>query len=244
MANASHKIGYVGAYTYAEVISGLTSYYLGVKSIVEDVTMDVTFTGEWYEETKERNAAAALIEGGCSIISQHADSWGAPTTCETAGVPNITYNGSTESRCENTYVISSKINWEPYFEYALGQVKEKKAIVNDWCEGLGSTLSNGAVSMGEPGKKGAVEGTKAKLEEVAANLRNGSLKVFDCSKFTVKGEHLTTYMADVDADDAYTKDTEAIKTVNGVTYFAESEFRSAPYFDIQIDGINFLNSAF
>ena len=125
-AGTSHKLGYVGAFTYAEVISGFTSYYLGVKSVVEDVTMDVKFTGSWYDETAERNAAETLIQGGCSIISQHADSWGAPTACETANVPNITYNGSTEERCPNTYVISSKIDWSVYFEYALGQIKENK----------------------------------------------------------------------------------------------------------------------
>ena len=243
-AGTSHKLGYVGAFTYAEVISGFTSYYLGVKSVVEDVTMDVKFTGSWYDETAERNAAETLIQGGCSVISQHADSWGAPTACETANVPNITYNGSTEKECPNTYVISSKIDWEPYFEYAFQQIIDKKAIDNDYCKGLGTALDNGSVALGEPGKLGAAEGTKAKLEEVAKKLRDGSLKVFDCSKFTVNGEHLTSYMADVDQDAAFTKDTEVIKTAGDVTYFAESEFRSAPYFDIQIDGINFLNTAF
>jgi basic membrane protein A len=244
MGNVSHKIGYIGAYTYAEVISGLTSYYLGVKSIVSDVTMDVQFTGQWYDETGEKTAAELLIGEGCTIISQHADSMGAPKACESAKVPNITYNGSTEKECPNTYVISSKIDWEPYFEYAFQQIIDKKAIDNDYCKGLGTALNNGSVALGEPGKLGAAEGTKAKLEEVAKKLRDGSLKVFDCSKFTVNGEHLTSYMADVDQDAAFTKDTEVIKTAGDVTYFAESEFRSAPYFDIQIDGINFLNTAF
>ena len=169
---------------------------------------------------------------------------GAPKACESAKVPNITYNGSTEKECPNTYVISSKIDWEPYFEYAFQQIIDKKAIDNDYCKGLGTALDNGSVALGEPGKLGAAEGTKAKLEEVAKKLRDGSLKVFDCSKFTVNGEHLTSYMADVDQDEAFTKDTEVIKTAGDVTYFAESEFRSAPYFDIQIDGINFLNTAF
>ena len=243
-AGTSHKLGYVGAFTYAEVISGFTSYYLGVKSVVEDVTMDVKFTGSWYDETAERNAAETLIQGGCSIISQHADSWGAPTACETANVPNITYNGSTEERCPNTYVISSKIDWSVYFEYALGQIKENKKIDTDWSAGLGSALDNGAVALGKPGKKGAAEGTEAELNKVAAKLRDGSLKVFDCSKFTVNGQHLTSYMADVDFDEKFTPDTEAIKKSGDTYYFAESEFRSAPYFNIQIDGINYLNTAF
>lgn len=237
-ASTSKKIGYVGAYKYAEVKSGFTSYYLGVKSIVSDVTMSVKYTNSWYDETGEKNAALALINDGCSIISQHADSWGAPTACEDKGVPNVTYNGSTESKCPNTYLISSKVNWEPYFEYAIGQVKESKTIDTDWCQGIGSDFTSGSVALTEPGAKAAVTGTKAKLEEVAKKLKDGSLKVFDCSTFTVKGEHLTTYKADVDTDAKYEKDTEVIKTENGVTYFAESEFRSAPYFDIDIDGIS------
>ncbi len=237
-ASTSKKIGYVGAYPYAEVKSGFTSYYLGVKSIVEDVTMSVKYTNSWYDETAEKNAAYALINDGCSIISQHADSWGAPTACEDKKVPNVTYNGSTESKCPETYLISSKVNWEPYFEYAIGQVKDSKAIDTDWCQGLGDDFTSGAVALADPGAKAAVSGTKAKLEEVAAKLKDGSLKVFDCSTFTVNGEHLTSYMADVNTDANYTKDTQVIKTENGVTYFAESEFRSAPYFDIDIDGIS------
>lgn len=237
-ASTSKKIGYVGAYPYAEVKSGFTSYYLGVKSIVEDVTMSVKYTNSWYDETAEKNAAYALINDGCSIISQHADSWGAPTACEDKKVPNVTYNGSTESKCPETYLISSKVNWEPYFEYAIGQVKDSKAIDTDWCQGLGDDFTSGAVALADPGAKAAVSGTKAKLEEVAAKLKDGSLKVFDCSTFTVKGEHLTSYLADVNTDANYEKDTQVIKTENGVTYFAESEFRSAPYFDIDIDGIS------
>lgn len=252
----SKKIGYIGAYTYAEVISGYTSYYLGVRSIVSDAKMDVTFTGSWYDEAAEKSAAETLISNGCSIISQHADSWGAPTACETANVPNISYNGSTESRCPNTFVISSKINWEPYFRYCFQQVKAGKSIDTDWTGELGNTLYDGSVALSEAGKKGAVSGTEAKLNEVAGKLRDGSLKVFDTSSFTVSGKavkdsmkvdaqgHLTSYKADVNFDEAYTPDTEVIETKNGKTYFAESEKRSAPYFDIQIDGITLLNSKF
>ena len=252
----SKKIGYIGAYTYAEVISGYTSYYLGVRSIVSDAKMDVTFTGSWYDEAAEKSAAETLISNGCSIISQHADSWGAPTACETANVPNISYNGSTESRCPNTFVISSKINWEPYFRYCFQQIKEGKSIDTDWTGELGNTLYDGSVALSETGKKGAVSGTEAKLNEVAGKLRDGSLKVFDTSSFTVSGKavkdsmkvdaqgHLTSYKADVNFDEAYTPDTEVIETKGGKTYFAESEKRSAPYFDIQIDGITLLNSKF
>ena len=251
--STSKKIGYVGAFPYAEVISGFTSYYLGVKSIVSDVTMDVRYTNSWYDENAEKTAANALISGGCSIISQHADSWGAPTACEAAGVPNISYNGSTESQCPNTFVISSKINWQPYFEMCIDAVKEGKTIATDWT----GTVDTDSVQVTALGKKAPAEGTQAKLDEVKAALKAGTTKVFDTANFTVKNAkadtsdfskaayitmdadgHLTGYKADVDDDGTFVGETEAIKTADGKSYFAESEMRSAPYFDIIIDGIN------
>ena len=113
------KVGYVGAFTYAEVISGFTSFFLGVRHECPSATMEVTFTGSWYDETAEKEGANTLIEDGCVLISQHADSMGAPTACEAAGVPDVSYNGSTKDAAPNTYIISSKINWAPYFEHAI-----------------------------------------------------------------------------------------------------------------------------
>ncbi len=239
-ATTSHKIGYVGAYPYAEVVSGYTSYFLGVRSIVSDVTMDVTFTSSWYDEAKEKSAADALINGGCSIISQHADSMGAPSACEKAKVPNISYNGSTKKACPDTYMVSSRINWQPYFEYCFKAVKEGTEIATDWTGGLGDTLYTGSVCLAELGNNVAA-GTETKLNEVHKQLKEGKLKVFDCSKFTVKGEKVTTFMADIDTDKDFTPDQEAVKTENGVTFIDESTLRSAPYFTLDIDGINRLD---
>ncbi|MCI6174437.1 MAG: BMP family ABC transporter substrate-binding protein, partial [Clostridiales bacterium] len=125
------KIGYVGAYTYAEVISGYTSFFLGARSECPSATMEVTFTGSWYDETAEKEAANKLISDGCALISQHADSMGAPTACETAGVPDVSYNGSTIDVGPNTYIISSRIDWAPYYEYAISCVAEGKPIDTD-----------------------------------------------------------------------------------------------------------------
>lgn len=239
------KIGYVGAFSYAEVISGYTSFYLGVKSVVENVVMDVQFTDSWYDEAKEREAALALIESGCALISQHADSWGAPMACEENEVPNVSYNGNTSERCPKTAIISSAVNWTPYFKYMIQCAMNDEKIDTDWCGGLGTEvydgtkdLLDGSVVISALGQN-AAEGTAAKLEEVRQQLRAGTLKVFDTSKFTVGGEALTSYMADVDTDANYTPDTEVIE--NGV--FMESKFRSAPYFDVKIDGINWVNKS-
>ena len=240
--NGAIIIGYVGAYTYAEVISGYTSWYLGVKAGYtgdKDITMKVQFTGTWYNETDEKSAAEALIDAGAALISQHADSMGAPKACENAGVPNVSYNGSTATDCPNTFIVSSRINWQVYCEYLIDTVRAGKKVDTDWT----GTIDNNSVVLTDLGTAAAAN-TQTRINEVKAQLANGSLKVFDCSKFTVNGQYLTSYMADVDTDAKYTPDTEVIKTANGVTYFAESEFRSAPYFDIRIDGIVLLNEKF
>lgn len=223
------KMGYVGAHPYAEVKSGYTSFYLGAKSVCPTVTMEVTFTGEWYSEVKEKEAANKLINDGCVLISQHADSMGAPTACEEAGVPNVSYNGSTVDACPNTFIVSSAINWAPYFEYIITQTNKGEVIEKDWT----GTLSTNSVILSDINEKAAAPGTADKIDEVKKQLENGTLHVFDTSTFTVKGETLTSYMADVDTDDKFTPDTEAI--ADG--YFHESEKRSAPYFDVDIDGI-------
>ena len=230
------KMGYVGAFTYAEVVSGYTAFFLGARSVCPTVTMDVTFTGSWYDETAEKEAANNLIKGGCKLISQHADSMGAPTACENAGVPDVSYNGSTLDACPNTFIVSSRINWEPYFEYIINCVASGEEIDVDWT----GDIATNSVVLTDVNEAVAAAGTVEKIEEVKAALLDGTLRVFDTSTFTVDGETVTTYMADVDTDPAYEGDTEVV--IDGA--FCESTFRSAPYFSLQIDGINLLDTAF
>lgn len=227
------KIGYVGAYTYAEVISGYTSFFLGARSVCPSATMEVQFTGSWYDEAAEKEAANTLIANGCKLISQHADSMGAPTACENAGVPNVSYNGSTVSACPNTFIVSSRINWAPYYEYAIKAVMDGKKIDADWT----GTLATNSVLLTDVNEKAAAPGTQKAIDEAKAKLEDGSLQVFDTNTFTVDGKKLDSYKADVDTDDKYTPDTEVIE--DGA--FKESKFRSAPYFDVKIDGIKLLN---
>ena len=227
------KMGYVGAKPYAEVKSGLTSFFLGAKSIVPGATMEVIFTDTWYDEGLEKEAAVTLISRGAKLVSQHADSMGAPSACEAANVPNVAYNGSTIAACPKTALISSLIDWQPYFELIVKSVAEGKAIPADYC----GTIETGSVKLTALNTEVAAEGTQAKLDEVMKGLKDGTIKVFATDTYTVKGAAQTSYMADVDSDAAFTPDTEVIKD----GYFAESEFRSAPYFDVEIDGITYLS---
>ena len=250
------KMGYVGAYTYAEVISGYTSFYLGAKSVCPSVTMEVKFTGSWYDYAKEKTAAEALIADNCVLISQHADSMGAPTACETAGVPNVSYNGSTIGNCPNTFIVSSRINWTPYLKYIIAQKVQGLDIVTDYV----GTLKDGSVALTGINADVMAEGTVEALEAARAQLVAGTLEVFDTSKFTVtiiapsgaEGDFgvntnatvnangtMTAYNADVDDYGDYIGETQVVQ--GGA--FKESKFRSAPYFDLTIDGITLLNSA-
>ena len=232
-------MGYVGAFTYAEVISGYTSFYLGAKSVCPDVIMKVQFTGSWYDEKEEKAAAEALIALGCDLISQHADSMGAPTACENAGIPNVSYNGSTVDSCPNTFIVSSRINWAPYFQYICEQVANGEEIVTDYT----GTIATGSVVLTDINEAAAAAGTVEAVAAAKAQFEAGELKVFNTAAegfVTIDGAAVTSFIADVDTDDAFTPDTEVV--IDG--YFHESEFRSAPYFNAQIDGIELLNAAY
>ncbi len=230
------KLGYIGAYTYAEVISGYTSFFLGARSVCPTATMEVTFTGSWYDPTLEQEGAIKLINDNCVVISEHADSMGAPTEFQKNGIPFVFYNGSAAEACPDTYIVASRINWEPYFEFIINAVTNGEEIPADWT----GTIATGSVVLAELNEAAAAPGTKEAIEEATAKLASGELKVFDTATFTKDGAALESYQADVDTDAAYTPDTEVI--ADG--YFHESEFRSAPYFDIQIDGITLLDTAF
>ena len=229
------KIGYVGAFTYAEVVSGYTSFFLGARSVCPSATMEVTFTGSWYDETAEKEAANKLIADNCKLISQHSDSMGAPTACETAGVPNVSYNGSTVDSCPNTFIVSSRIDWAPYYVYAITAAMNGEAIDADWT----GTLATGSVVLTDVNEAVAAAGTVEKLAEVKAALEDGSVHVFDTATFTVDGAVVDSFMADIDTDPAYTPDTEVVSD----GYVHESEYRSAPYFTLRIDGITLLDEA-
>lgn len=246
-------VGYVGAYAYAEVKSGYTSWLLGIRSVFKEanngitVNMIVKFTDSWYNQDEEETAATALIEEGCVLISQHADSWGAPLACENNNVPNVSYNGSTESRCPKTFIISSRINWQPYFEYVIENVKNGTTaeMNSDW---TGSIATNSVV-LTSLGKQAAVTGTQETIDAYKTALLNGTKKVFDTSLFTVSSYEGGAFAAltDVTMDtnkkltSAKQGGVEVVKTSsNGITYFDESANRSAPYFDIDIDGIRLI----
>ena len=214
------KVGYVGAYPYAEVISGFTSFFLGVRSQCPSATMEVKYTNCWASFDLEKECAESLIADKCVLISQHADTTGAPTACEAAGVPCVGYNIDMTSVAPNTALTSASMDWGVYYTYAVQCMLDGTAIDTDWCKGF----AEGADKITALNDKTVAEGTEEKVKEVEDALIDGSLHVFDTSAFTVDGKELDTYKKG---------DTEYISD----GYFHESEYGSAPAFDIAIDGI-------
>ena len=230
------RIGFVGTFTYAEVISAYTAFFLGARSVCPEAAMEVSFAGSWYDEMAEYECAQKLIGGGCVLISQYSESPGAPRACEEAGIPNVSYTVNNSYTCPNTYLIGSRIDWTPYYEYAINAVMQGDQIATDWT----GDLSTGSVVLLDPNHMLISAGMMQKLATVEDGLRDGRIHVFDTSAFTAYGNTLTDYMADVDLDPYYVPDTQVVSD----GYFHESEYRSAPYFDIMIDGITLLDTMY
>lgn len=219
-------VGYVGAFPYAEVISGYTAFFLGIRSVCPEATMKVQYTNSWASFDLEKEAAEALIAQGCVLISQHADTTGAPTACEAAGVPCVGYNVSMIATAPNTALTSASIDWAPYNTYAVECVINGEPIAVDWCQGY----DTGANRITELNEGVVAEGTAEKVAEVEAALVSGDLKVFDTSTFTIGGETLESL---IEANADYAKYGDYVSD----GYFHESELASAPSFDIIVDGI-------
>ena len=269
-ADGNIKLGYVGAFQYAEVISGYTSWYLGVKAAVNNdnsipgVSMQVTFTKSWYDPTAEETGAKTLISKGAALISQHADSMGAPGACENnkdaSGnanpIPNVTYNVETKDSCKKSYLAYSRINWAPYYEAVVNAMYGGKAIENEKNQNWTGTIASGSVEYNVNWDN--VSSDAARLAAYKAEFKSaedtvkqyGAVAVFNCANFTVgeKKEQLSSYQADVKDYSDYKGETEVIRTMKvegvDVKYFDESSDRSAPYFDVAINGIELLNSGF
>ena len=231
-ADTDVKIGYVGAYSYAEVISGFTAYFLGVRSICPNVTMEVKYTGSWANQALEKETAEALIADGCVLISQHADTTGAASACEAAKVYDVGYNVSMMEAAPNYALTSASIKWGPYYTYATQSVINGESFETDWCRGH----EDGAVWITELNEAAVAEGTQEKVDELWAAIDDGSLKVFDTSTWTVNGETITS-TANIDG-------YNGVEYISPDGYFMESELASAPSFQFIVDGITELNTVY
>ena len=188
-------IGYVGAYPYAEVVSGYTGFFLGVRSIVPEAYMDVIYTNSWYDPNAEAAAAEALISRGCVIIGQHADSTGAPSAIQAAQdkgatVFSVGYNIDMRAVAPTAALTSAQNNWVVLYEYMMGKAMNGEEMPKDYSAGYASD----AVMISELGESCA-EGTAEAVEAAIAGIKDGTVNVFDTANFTVGGETVTSAFA-------------------------------------------------
>lgn len=220
------KIGYVGAFPYAEVVSGYTAFFLGARSVCPSATMEVQYTNSWADMSGEAEVAAQLIADDCVLISQHADTTGAPSTCEEMGVPCVGYNVDMTSVAPDAALTSAANNWGVYYTQAVQNFVNGVANPVDWAEGY----SVGAVNITALNEATVAEGTADAVAEAEAALSAGTLHVFDTTTFTVDGKSIEDLIAeggDYANYESYVSDG----------YFHESTLISAPAFDLRIDGI-------
>lgn len=229
-------IGYVGAFSFAEVISGFTAYYLGAKNACPSVTMKVQFVGSWSDATEEGNAASALVDMGCVMISQHSDNSTPATTAQSGGVFHTGYNNDMSTIAPEASLIGTRIDWSVYFAHAIKTIVEGGELEQDWTAGM----NEGAVVMTTLNESIAAKDTAQKLEDTIKAINEGTIKVFDSTTFTVEGAAVTNSFA-LDTDGDFAPDSEEA-VFDGA--YNESYFQSAPYFALTIDGIEWLNSAF
>ena len=229
-------IGYVGAFSFAEVISGFTSYFLGAKSVCPSVTMKVQFVGSWSNATEESNAASALADMGCVLISQHSDNSTPATVAQSKGAFHTGYNNDMTGVAPNASLIGTRIDWSVYFVHAIETIVKGGTLEQDWCAGM----NENAVVMTPLNEAIAAAGTAEKLNEVMNGIKAGTIKVFDTTTFTVGGAAVTNSFA-LDTDGDFTPDSQEA-VFDGA--YHESHFQSAPYFALRIDGIEWVNEAY
>ncbi|MBQ0071589.1 MAG: BMP family ABC transporter substrate-binding protein [Spirochaetales bacterium] len=226
-------IGYVGAYSFAEVVSGMTAFYLGARSVCPSCTMRVQFVGSWSDPTLEAEAAQALIDDGAVIISQHSDNTTPATTAQKNGVYHTGYNNDMTGVAPDASLLSCRIDWTEYFYTFIENYLRGVQNPADYT----GTLSSGAVVLTKLNEAIAAPGTKEAIERTVEDLKKGRIHVFDLSTFTIDG-HTPTNLEMYDS----------FATVSGNAtyggYFHESEYQSAPYFVGRIDGITWMNVAY
>ena len=183
--------------------------------------MEVKYTNSWASFDLEKECAEALIADGCVLIGQHADTTGAPTAAQAAGVPCVGYNVDMIETAPDSALTSSSNNWGVYYTYAVQCMIDGTEIEKDWTAGL----KDGAVLITPLNEKAVAEGTQEVVDEVESQIEDGSLHVFDTATWTVDGKTLDTY------------EKNGIEYISD-GYFHESEYGSAPAFDIIIDGID------
>ena len=183
------KVGYVGAFSYAEVISGYTAFFLGVRSVVPEAEMLVRYTETWSNHVIEKKTAEKLIDEGCVIISQHSDTSGPAIACEEASVKrgktvfHVGYNQSMTDVAPTTSLVSSRIDWSPYILGAVKAVMNGKKIESvvkspyKTCD-ASAGFDKGWIEIVGLNRHILAPGTEEEIQNTIRLLKNDNITVF------------------------------------------------------------------
>lgn len=245
------RVGYIGTVSCPEVVSGYTAFYLGICSVFPNAALEVQYTNSWSDDDGEATAADWLLKSGCVMFGQHADSIGIAETIEHALENGQTaycvgYNADALGVAPKAALTSVTNDWSVYYKALFASALTGTEIPQDWSKGM----EDGAVAITKLGPDVA-KGTAQKIADVQNEIKEGTLHVFDSSTFTVEGRQITPEDAMVDLSYKEGEDgsviyegpkLSALVTDKLGSYFEESELRSAPYFNLKIDGIIELNA--
>ena len=238
ISESQTKLGYIGSTAGSASRSDYTAFYLGAKSVCKSVTMEVQYSGLNNSANLERIAANALMANGCIMIAQQGYLNGAAETCEKNGKYFIGCDSAATDKAPNFAIASTTIDWTATYTYAVNTLISGQKLPSDWSKGsaddsIGITEIN-KVAFSAENKATAVTN---KVNEIKTSLKDGKIKVFDNTKWTVNKEKVTTTVSD-ELNSMFS----GKEYISKDGYFTECETSSYPQFNFVIDGITELNA--
>lgn len=156
MTTEGNRIGYVAAMSNNEVNRGINAFTLGARSVNEDVTVVVAWTGSWDDEQAERQATRNLVEkAGVDVVTYHQNQDYVIQEAERLGAASIGYHKEFEGFSEQ-YLTSTVYNLEPVYH----------ELIKEYMKGKGNSRTNYWIGI----EKGAV-GLSAYSKKVTPEMR-------------------------------------------------------------------------
>jgi simple sugar transport system substrate-binding protein len=131
LSTKTNKIGFVAAKPIASVLSNINSVLLGARSTNPKATVQVIFTGDWSLPVREAEAANALVDAGCDVITCHVD--GPKVVIETAekrGVMSLGHNASQAPLAPKGFITGAEYKWETIYKGYAADIAAGKTPPN------------------------------------------------------------------------------------------------------------------
>jgi simple sugar transport system substrate-binding protein len=114
--------GYVASVPVPEVVQGMNAFLLGMQSINPKARLKFIMINSWYDPPKEGDAAKALIDQGCDVITQHTDSPAPLQAAASRGIKAFGQSTDMSKFAPTTELTASTDVWAPYYIKRVGDV--------------------------------------------------------------------------------------------------------------------------